>query len=805
MNKLEIILFFILTVSVNAQTTWYVSPSGNDTLQGTETEPFSTIRKALRTASSGDIINIDAGTYTNPLTINNSGITLKAWHPENKPVIEANSPAFENQNFVIRWTSNSISDSYNNNIIDGIIIRNAVNSTGLYGISINGNNNIIRNCEISNINRTGILVFGSNNIIENNIISGISGIVDAKLAGNNISIESYYYKDSLNEVRRNSENNIIRYNILKNNPTHFGINIFPNTQDSTQPFMSGNEIYNNYIDSTGGGIYTRYQKNLLIYNNFILHSYIDTTWETTGGGITLDLKESALQPIPFDAGRVRIYNNTIADNQYFGVKNITSNGVEIYNNIFVDNFAGLNGEGYGHIQFAIDSAQINSTCRINSNLYYGRGCWRWGSATVCDFESWKLVSGRDSISFFNDPYFEDQANGNYKLRYFSHAKNRGRSLYYAGVVTDYYNNPRPYWNRNFDIGAFEISDAQFKLGAVGIDPETEIIHTIKNIGSKWERDPAGIYNLSQDNEIDSSVFITKGDYSSVPKENWRGFTLKWMYPQQPDSNRKYGVGFYKLTNSLTKDSIYIDNRDAAINSSPNIFIRLNKSVEPSRYEYFDGRTFREAYNGQVLRTWKLNHSSPNTSQLKEYWQQSLIWLNSNGHPRIIFGELPDTNIAGYRLYKRNSEKEQFTYITLTKDSLEYTDNFTLSDTTSGIFPEYYVTPTYADNTEGMATNLIQLAKPENYIKPVYSYALLQNYPNPFNLGTNITYSIGSDGNVLITLYDILGRKVRTLLNETKPAGTYKISFNGAGLASGVYFYKITSGSYTQIKKLQLLK
>ncbi len=85
------------------------------------------------------------------------------------------------------------------------------------------------------------------------------------------------------------------------------------------------------------------------------------------------------------------------------------------------------------------------------------------------------------------------------------------------------------------------------------------------------------------------------------------------------------------------------------------------------------------------------------------------------------------------------------------------------------------------------------------------YSLSQNYPNPFNPSTKITYSVASLSNVILKVYDILGREVVTLVNEEKPAGRYEVSFNASSLASGVYFYQIKAGDFVQTKKLMLLK
>jgi cyclomaltodextrinase / maltogenic alpha-amylase / neopullulanase len=85
------------------------------------------------------------------------------------------------------------------------------------------------------------------------------------------------------------------------------------------------------------------------------------------------------------------------------------------------------------------------------------------------------------------------------------------------------------------------------------------------------------------------------------------------------------------------------------------------------------------------------------------------------------------------------------------------------------------------------------------------YKLFQNYPNPFNPTTTIRYSITSPDLVRIKIYDILGREVKTLVNEFKQAGSYEVQFDASGLASGIYLYRIESGPFIQTKKMILLK
>lgn len=85
------------------------------------------------------------------------------------------------------------------------------------------------------------------------------------------------------------------------------------------------------------------------------------------------------------------------------------------------------------------------------------------------------------------------------------------------------------------------------------------------------------------------------------------------------------------------------------------------------------------------------------------------------------------------------------------------------------------------------------------------FELKQNYPNPFNPNTVISYSVAKTEKVELKVYDILGKEVQTLVNDVKNPGSYNVVFNAVNLSSGVYFYRITSGSFTDIKKMTLVK
>jgi photosystem II stability/assembly factor-like uncharacterized protein len=88
---------------------------------------------------------------------------------------------------------------------------------------------------------------------------------------------------------------------------------------------------------------------------------------------------------------------------------------------------------------------------------------------------------------------------------------------------------------------------------------------------------------------------------------------------------------------------------------------------------------------------------------------------------------------------------------------------------------------------------------------VQSFCLYQNYPNPFNPSTSIRYEVPVNGEIKLAVYDMLGREVAVIDNGYKTAGTYIVNFNAVDFASGVYYYKLTAGTYSNVKKLVLVK
>lgn len=136
----------------------------------------------------------------------------------------------------------------------------------------------------------------------------------------------------------------------------------------------------------------------------------------------------------------------------------------------------------------------------------------------------------------------------------------------------------------------------------------------------------------------------------------------------------------------------------------------------------------------------------------------------------------------------------------------------LKNTTEGFFFDslastlYIQLKAYPDSSYKISASNISLLTDVSDKNTLMKFRLEQNYPNPFNPVTKIKYSIAERSFIKLTVYDILGRKVTTLVNEEKPRGNFEAIFDGSGLPSGIYIYELKAGgSYRETKKMNLVK
>jgi hypothetical protein len=136
------------------------------------------------------------------------------------------------------------------------------------------------------------------------------------------------------------------------------------------------------------------------------------------------------------------------------------------------------------------------------------------------------------------------------------------------------------------------------------------------------------------------------------------------------------------------------------------------------------------------------------------------------------------------------------------DSLSYPAQTT--DISFGRYPDGTASWYPFDQPTPLASNRLIDNLPGNPLL-IRSYSLSRNYPNPFNPSTSIRFSIPKTEFVSLEIYNLLGQKVARLVNERQEAGEHTVKFNGSGLASGIYFYKIAAGDFQQVRKMVLIR
>lgn len=161
----------------------------------------------------------------------------------------------------------------------------------------------------------------------------------------------------------------------------------------------------------------------------------------------------------------------------------------------------------------------------------------------------------------------------------------------------------------------------------------------------------------------------------------------------------------------------------------------------------------------------------------------------------------ETNNLGFEVLRSTDSKDWHSIGFINGNgTTTFTNNYQFRDRVefSGIY--FYRLKQIDYNGDLNYSNVIEVS-----VSKPFSFELFQNFPNPFNSSTTIMYLIAQDDFVSLKVYDILGKEVKTLVEENKKAGYYSINFSANYLSSGIYFYKLTSGEYSLRKKFILIK
>ncbi len=313
---------------------------------------------------------------------------------------------------------------------------------------------------------------------------------------------------------------------------------------------------------------------------------------------------------------------------------------------------------------------------------------------------------------------------------------------------------------------------------------------------------------------------TVGDYIN---NGWLEFLCCWeTYPNE--YYRTFGLGLYKITakvNGVEKAHFFIDYRTSdlpgAITGSCQIDYALDFNVGAGKFYYTNTQNEFSGYHA----FWDLRPCVElTTNGLEDYWDNCLaVFNNGDDHPKFAWGPYPvNLGIYEYRIYRNYSGWELLA--TVDEDEFTFVDEVFINPPggQAGTDVYYYIKGAYIENPpnpiETPASNTVVVNVPGKDIDKKSAsntnvvnneYYLSQNYPNPFNPSTIISYSLPVSGQVTLSVFDVLGREIATLINEQKEAGTHNVVFDASNLAGGVYYYKIQSGNYTETRKLILLK
>jgi hypothetical protein len=229
---------------------------------------------------------------------------------------------------------------------------------------------------------------------------------------------------------------------------------------------------------------------------------------------------------------------------------------------------------------------------------------------------------------------------------------------------------------------------------------------------------------------------------------------------------------------------------------------------------------------------RINATTIDAVPAPAYVFKSVEVVNGTHHPKLLLFNRGDRDFLKYKIYKRSGFTNWVYALIDSTTSDHYIDTVETLDTTGGIGVtpppnlKYYVRT--EDNShqlsvnsdtadflglicptcptepyEGGGDNRGMVSNTNGDLTPV-EFAI-SNFPNPFNPVTKIEYSIPVSGDVRISIYNSLGQMIKQIVNEFKEIGNYSVQFDGSSFASGIYYYRMETGSYSQVKKMILLK
>ncbi len=173
-----------------------------------------------------------------------------------------------------------------------------------------------------------------------------------------------------------------------------------------------------------------------------------------------------------------------------------------------------------------------------------------------------------------------------------------------------------------------------------------------------------------------------------------------------------------------------------------------------------------------------------------------------GSVELSWKTASETDNAHFLIYRNNEVIASIDGAGTTSEPQSY--SFTDNTVVPGVSYTYVLADVdYANEEVRHTDKAVTMVIPENDLPQ--EFALNANYPNPFNPSTTISYQLSANSQVELSIYDMSGKKVMTLINDNMPAGYHETSWNASDFTSGIYFYRLTAGNFVETKKMVLMK
>jgi len=335
-----------------------------------------------------------------------------------------------------------------------------------------------------------------------------------------------------------------------------------------------------------------------------------------------------------------------------------------------------------------------------------------------------------------------------------------------------------------------------KLGGDCVDEDNTVEGAVPAVGPNGE-----IYVAWAGPKIRNSQFGIFFDKSTDGGNTWLDNDI---YVSDQPGGWDYMIGGIQRANGMPITCCDLSNGP----NRGNIYINWSDSAGPSNHDV----KFVRSTNGGLNWSSPLKVNDDNSNR-----EQFFCWMTvdqKTGYIYICFYDrrnFTGTSVAtDFYMAKSTDGGLTFTNERISESSFVPTSSIFFGDYTNITAYDNVIRPIWIRiDGQSLSVKTAIIGTPTGVTEPIAeipkSYSLQQNFPNPFNPMTTISYSIPKSDFVSLKVYNLLGQEVAVLINDFKHAGKYNFNFDGSALVSGIYFYKLQTGDYSETRKMVLNK